>query len=182
MSTLWIFIYVILALCAASSNSSCSVQAFFVGPQKSPRPPSQLFDIQSSLVSVRQVPEDKEKSDSQTKKILYHVDFKNFWQKTRGHFVPCDRPPGGRSPDFKSKHSWYWDVDDEYVVRSSNHWSNACGNIKDCYWTFDEAAFRENSETKKTWLTGRCNYADLERGKKSSMRVRLNDRKVLKKK
>jgi hypothetical protein len=168
----WMFFSVLLAVI-------CSVQSF-VCPHEPHRSTSCLYEIKSSLVSVRDVLPEETGSNNMppSKQILYHVDFKNFWQKTRGHFTPCVRPLG-RSPDFKSKNSWYWDVDDEYVIRSSDHWSNACGNIKDCFWTFDEEAFRANSKTKKQWLTGKCNYADLERGKKSSMKVRVNDRKVL---
>jgi hypothetical protein len=149
-----------------------------------------LYAIQSSLVSVQDVvavegtlchtnvdgsPVAVVQHESQ---ILYHINFKNFWRQTRAHFVPCERPLKNRAPDFKSKGSWYWDMDDEYVIRSSDHWSNSCGSIKDCFWTFQEEDFRANSKDKSRWLTGKCNYADFERGKKSSMRLRMNDRKI----
>lgn len=141
-----------------------------------------LYEVQSSLVAVS---DEITTNDVPPKLYKYHVDFRNFWRKTRAHFTPCERPK--RSPDFKSKRSWYWDVSDDYVIRSSDHWSNSCGNIKDCFWTIDEEAFRENktcykntkkskAKRKKTWLTGKCYYADFQRGKSSSMKARINDR------
>ena len=156
--------------------ANTSVVQGLLGPQlnQQRRPNSCLYEVQSSLLSVRDVPEE----EGEKKMILYHVDFKNFWRQTRGHFIPCERPKN-RSPDYKSNNSWYWDVDDEYVVRSSDHWSNGCGSIKDCFWTIDEETYRaKKTDKKKRWLTGKCSYADLERGKKSSMRMRINDRKV----
>jgi hypothetical protein len=132
-----------------------------------------LCEIQSSLVSVRDVPPEEQTPTM----YYYHIDFKNFWKKTRAHFLPCDRPP--RPPDYLSKKSWYWDVDDDHVIRSSTHWSNACGYIKDCFWTFDEDTFRAHASNAKqgVWLTGKCRYADFEKGSKSSMKLRVNDRK-----
>mmetsp|Transcript_9985 Transcript_9985/g.15335 ORF Transcript_9985/g.15335 Transcript_9985/m.15335 type:complete len:131 (+) Transcript_9985:26-418(+) len=121
---------------------------------------------------------------------MFHENFTNIMlaskisgKKTRAHFTPCERPK--TSPDYKSKSSWYWDVNDEFVIRSSDHWSNSCGNIKDCFWTIDEEAFRQNktnykkNKNKKIWLTGKCYYADFQRGKSSSMRARINDRKPM---
>lgn len=172
------------ALLLALTVTSSSVNAFLGHPLQIRNRIHQscLYEIQSSLLSVQDVtpaPDvDGSPSVLEQNKVLYHINFKNFWRQTRAHFVPCERPPKSRTPDFKSKRSWYWDVNDEYVIRSSDHWSNSCGSIKDCFWTFQEEDFRANSTDKRRWLTGKCNYADFERGKKSSMRLRINDRKV----
>ena len=163
-------------------TTSWSSEAFVVSRTPMTRtPPSAL---KGTLASIQDVVEKEKQS---TKIYQYHVGFKNFWKSTRAHFLPCDFPRD-RKPDFTSKKSEYWDVDDEYVIRKSDHWSNHCGNIKSCFWTIDEAVFEvpykrsggKKKKPKKTkhhrCVTGMCRYADFERGKSSSMKLRRNDR------
>jgi hypothetical protein len=142
-----------------------------------------LLSAISSLKSVEDLPLKatnpvtslKTIQDSPSKGIstmyYYHITWTNFWKKTRAHFTACEAPT--RKPDFSSSRSTYWDQGD-HVVRRSDHWSEQFGiySIRGCVWTIDQ-----NQTKGAKFITGKCDYADFERGKRSSMKRRVNLRK-----
>jgi hypothetical protein len=87
------------------------------------------------------------------------VTFHTFSKATRANFRPCQRPD--REPDYKGNHSWYWNVDDKCLIRSSEKWSNEGVHIRANWWTIDDAARHEdNSRSPDKRLTGMCSYED----------------------
>jgi hypothetical protein len=88
------------------------------------------------------------------------VTFRNFHNATRANFRVCERPV--REPDYKGNRSWYWNVDDKYVIRSSEQWSNEGLHIRANWWTIDETAGNEGNvpTSPDNKLTGMCIYED----------------------
>jgi hypothetical protein len=120
----------------------------------------------TSLKTIQDIP-----SEGIGRVCYYHITWTNFWKKTRAHFTACEAPT--RKPDFVSSRSAYWDQGD-HVVRRSDHWSEQFGiySIRGCVWTIDQ------DQTKGAkFIAGKCDYADFERGKRSSMKRRMNLRK-----
>lgn len=106
----------------------------------------------------------------------YHVDFHNFYRATRAHYMPCPRPDG--PPEFVSPSgSEYWDVNNESVIRCSDHWSNTCRRIADCWWTYEESSY-----VPRQALSGICSYADFTRAQQYNYGwihcTYVNDRKL----
>lgn len=137
----------------------------------------------SSLYAVENFPQNDKKAISSLTNVqdippkelnriyYYHVTWNNFWKKTKAHFTVCDAPK--RKPDFTSSRSTYWD-EGEHVVRRSDHWSEQFGiySIRGCVWTIGQ-----EQTNGARFLVGRCEYAEFERGKRSSMKRRVNSRK-----
>jgi len=102
----------------------------------------------------------------------YHIDFDNFYQHTRAHYVKADSPPV-TPPKFTSPSgSQYWEGPNG-VYRCSDHWSNTCGRIATCWWTYapeSEVRRRTPWGVPQERLTGYCRYADFRLRLRSSSR------------
>eukprot|EP00523_Entomoneis_sp_CCMP467_P021352 CAMPEP_0168839186 /NCGR_PEP_ID=MMETSP0727-20121128/6026_1 /TAXON_ID=265536 /ORGANISM="Amphiprora sp., Strain CCMP467" /LENGTH=355 /DNA_ID=CAMNT_0008892659 /DNA_START=97 /DNA_END=1164 /DNA_ORIENTATION=- len=85
----------------------------------------------------------------------FRIDFGNFYVATRASYEACERPV--EPPHFRSPSgSEYWETDEgRAVIRCSDHWSNSCGLIATCWWTYDW-----EHHVPRRRLTGKCRYED----------------------
>lgn len=90
---------------------------------------------------------------------IFSVHFGNFFKNTTATYNKCgrpDRPPAVTSPSG----SEYWETP-QGVIRCSDHWSNTCGRIATCWWTYEpdkETKRHAYANGERQRLVGFCPY------------------------
>lgn len=91
-----------------------------------------------------------------------YPSFDTIFLQTMAHFTHCQPPT--TTPTLATKTACYWNVDDEYVVRSSRLWSND-GRVlypnTPCCWVLEPAYYDKHKQSGQC-VAGKCRYDEMD--------------------